>query len=310
MPGKDPSRVLLSGATGLIGGRLTGSLTADGVAVRALSRRPERAGEQDSRGVENVGWDGLRVSAELLAGCDAVVHLSGEPVFGGRLSPARRRQILTSRVESTRSFVEALAALAPEARPEVFAVASAVGYYGSRGDEPLDEGAASGDGFLAEVCRQWEEAARAAQAHGTRVVSLRFGIVLAREGGALALMALPFRLGLGGRLGDGRQWVPWVHVDDAVGLIRAALRDPAYRGPVNVVAPQPVRNAELTSALGRVLRRPTLLPVPSAALRLALGELSDELLGSRRVVPGVASERGFDFRYTELEAALAAELSS
>ena len=173
----------------------------------------------------------------------------------------------------------AIGALPAPQRPRVLVSASAVGYYGSRGDEILDEDAAPGQGFLAEVCRAWEAEALAAARHGVRCVVLRIGIVLAREGGALPRMALPFRAGLGGRLGDGRQWFPWIHADDVVSLIRAALRDDAYTGPVNAVAPEPVRNAELTRALARVLHRPALFAVPAFALRAALGELSGELLG-------------------------------
>jgi uncharacterized protein (TIGR01777 family) len=294
---QESAPLLLTGATGLIGSRLRADLAGP---VRALTRRS--GGPAD--GAEWRNWDGRHFEPGALRGCAAVVHLAGEPVFGGLPTPARRRAIRASRVESTHSLVTALGQLAPGERPEVLACASAVGFYGSRGEERLDEESPAGRGFLAEVCVAWEAAAREAEALGVRVVSLRFGIVLAREGGALPVMARPFRLGLGGRLGDGRQWVPWVHVDDAVGLIRAALADPAYRGAVNVVAPEPVRNVELTRALGRVLHRPTLLPVPGFVLRGALGELADELLGSRRVVPGAAQARGFGFRHPALDAAL------
>jgi uncharacterized protein (TIGR01777 family) len=237
-----------------------------------------------------------------------VVHLAGEPVFGGRLTATRRALILASRVESTRSLVHAIGALPAPERPRVLVSASAVGYYRSRGDQPLDEDASPGEGFLAEVCRAWEAEALAAARHGTRCVVLRIGIVLAREGGALPRMALPFRAGLGGRLGDGRQWFPWIHVDDVVSLIGAALRDEGYTGPVNAVAPEPIRNAELTRALARALHRPALFAVPAFALRAALGELSGELLGSRRCVPRRALARGFVFAHPGIASALAAEL--
>lgn len=306
--GEAGATILVTGATGLIGRRLVSALERDGVALRALSRRPQRS--RLGPGVEVLGWDGRIVSPQHVAGCRAVVHLAGEPVFRGRLSAERRRRILSSRAETTRMLALALGETPEAARPATLICASAVGFYGSRGDERLDETSSSGDGFLADVCRQWEAAARAAARAQLRVAMLRFGIVLAREGGALPLMALPFRLGLGGRLGDGRQWVPWLHADDAVGLIRAALDEEAYAGPVNAVAPEPVRNAELTRALARVLHRPALLPVPAFALRAALGELSEELLGSRRVLPGVALARGYRFRYESLESALEAELGA
>jgi uncharacterized protein (TIGR01777 family) len=303
-----PGPVLLSGATGLIGRRLLVALDRDGDDVRALTRRPERAAPEVVDRAKLVGWDGRHFEPEHVAGASAVVHLAGEPVFAGRLTGARRQRILESRVDSTASLVEALGRVEPGERPALLACASAVGFYGSRGDEALEESAASGQGFLAEVCRQWETAAQTAAALGVRVVSLRFGIVLAREGGALPRMATPFRLGLGGRLGNGRQWFPWIHVDDVVRLVSAILRDDTYAGPVNVVAPEPVRNAELTRSLGRLLRRPALLPVPAFVLRAALGELSDELLGSRRVLPAAALARGFAFVHPGLDSALAAEL--
>jgi len=255
-----------------------------------------------------LGWDGRGFRAEVVAGAAGVVHLAGEPVFGGRLTAARRALILASRVESTRSLVHAIAALPAPQRPRVLVSASAVGYYGSRGDQILDEDAAPGGGFLAEVCRAWEAEALAVARHGVRCVTLRIGIVLAREGGALPRMTLPFRAGLGGRLGDGRQWFPWIHADDVASLIRAALRDDAYTGPVNAVAPEPVRNADLTRALAHVLHRPALFAVPAFALRLALGELAGELLDSRRCLPRRALARGFAFAHPGIESALRSEL--
>lgn len=304
----DVKTVLISGATGLIGGRLLPVLARQGMALRALSRNPARAAKGLPRGVVPVGWDGARPSLEVLRGADAIVHLAGEPVFSGPLTAARRERIRASRVDSTRAFVDGCAALAQGERPRVLVCASAVGIYGSREDELLDEAAAPGEGFLADVCRAWEEAARGAEAHGLRVVSLRIGIVLAREGGALPLMATPFRLGLGGPLGNGRQWVPWVHVDDVAELARRVLCDDRARGPVNAVAPNPVRNAELTAALATQLRRPALLRVPAFALRLLLGELAGELLGSRRAVPARAEALGMRFAHERLETALATEL--
>ena len=299
--------ILLSGATGLIGGRLLPALASQGVAVRALTRRPAAAPPLAAPH-RWLGWDGRNVPPDAVAGAAGVVHLAGEPVFAGRLTAARRARILDSRVESTRSLVAAIGALPAPQRPRVLVSASAVGYYGSRGDQILDEDAAPGKGFFPEVCRAWEAEALAVTRHPVRCVVLRIGIVLARDGGALPRMALPFRVGLGGRLGDGRQWFPWIHADDVVSLIRAVLRDDVYTGPVNAVAPEPVRNAELTRALARVLHRPALFAVPAFVLRAALGELSSDLLGSRRCVPRRALERGFAFVHPEIESALVAEL--
>jgi uncharacterized protein (TIGR01777 family) len=298
--------VLVSGATGLVGRRLVTALLHEGASVRALTRTP--AGAALDPRVRAVGWDGSHVPGEALTGAGAVVHLAGEPIFAGRLSAARRRRIRTSRIDSASALAVALEALPAAERPATLVCASAVGYYGTRADEVLEESAAPGEGFLAEVCVEWERAAQRAARHGVRVACLRIGVVLAREGGALPKLALPFRLGLGGRFGDGRQWFPWIHADDVVGLALAALRDDAWRGPVNAVAPQSVTNAQLTRTLSRVLRRPAPLPVPAFLLRTALGELSGELLGSRRVVPAAALERDFAFGYPELEPALANEL--
>lgn len=300
-------RILVTGATGLVGARLLPALLDAGEAVAAVTRRPDRAGASDPR-AERVGWDGRRLSGDALSGTRALVHLAGEPVFGGPVTAARRRRIRDSRVESTRALVDALAALPAEDRPDVFVCASAVGYYGSRGESVLDEDAAPGEGFLAEVCVAWEREAARAEALGIRRVSLRIGIVLAREGGALAPLARLFGLGLGGPLGDGRQWVPWIHVDDLVALLRRSLEDETLAGALNAVAPNPVRNAELTRALAACLGRPALLRVPGFAVRMGLGELAGELLGSRRVVSRRAEEHGFRFRYPTLEEALRAEL--
>jgi len=302
----DPRRILVTGSTGLVGSRLLASLRDDGLAVGAVTRRPERARLRE--GVEAVGWDGVHLAPDELAKSRAIVHLAGEPIFGGPFTAERRRRILESRVESTRALVRTLGELAPDERPRCLVCASAVGYYGDRGEEELDEDAPPGEGFLADVCIAWEKAAEPAEALGVRRVSLRIGVVLAREGGALALMARAFRLGLGGRIGSGRQWFPWIHADDLVALIRTALDDERYTGALNAVAPNPVRNAELTRALGTALRRPTLLAVPALPLRLVLGELAGELLGSRRVVPRRALERGFRFEFEEIARALAVEL--
>jgi uncharacterized protein (TIGR01777 family) len=269
--------------------------------------------------VRPIGWDGVTPPAPALEGAGAVIHLAGEPVFGGLPTAARLARVRASRVDSTRALVTALAAQPQGARPRTLISASAVGFYGDRGEEVLTEASAPGSGFLAQLCIDWEEAAAGATPLGVRVVALRIGIVLAREGGALPGMAQPVRLGAGIRLGDGRQWVPWIHVDDLVAMIASALVHDAWSGPVNAVAPHPVRNLALTEAIAARLRRP--LPLDrllgaraatasfvSRALHLALGETANEVLGSKRVVPQRANALGFEFAHPKLESALAAEL--
>jgi len=298
--------VLVSGASGLVGDALTAQLLARGEPVRALTRDPTRV--RPAPGVEAVRWNGLDVPEAALHGARAIVHLAGEPIFGGLPSAARRRRIGESRVESTRRLVEALARVPSRERPEVLVCASAVGYYGDRGEERLEEGAAPGEGFLAQLCADWEAAAAGAERLGLRRVSLRFAVVLSRRGGALALLAPIFRLGLGGRVGSGRQWMPWVHLDDAAGLALRALDDARLAGPLNAAAPGAVRNADFTRALARAVSRPALLPVPAFAVRAALGEVAGELLASRLVVPARAERAGYAFRHPGLASALAAEV--
>jgi uncharacterized protein (TIGR01777 family) len=257
-----------------------------------------------------VVWDGIHVPRAALAGAAAVVHLAGEPIFGGLFTPARQTRICESRIRSTEHLAGSLGELAAEARPGVLVCASAVGYYGSRGEERLDELKGPGEGFFPRLCAAWEAAAALAARQAVRVVQLRIGIVLAREGGALPKMLLPFRLGLGGPLGDGRQWVPWIHIDDLVALVQKALADTSWIGPVNAVGPAPVRNAELTAELARRLHRPAFLRLPALALRALLGEVAGELLGSRFVVPQRALDSGFRFAHETLASALAAELDA
>ena len=300
-------RVLISGGTGLIGSRLVDSLRESRVPVRILTRSAAASQRTPDLDVEKLRWDGIHLPGGALRGCSSVVHLAGEPVFGGPLTAARRHRIASSRIDSTQLIAEALRSAPFADRPTSFVCASAVGFYGSRGEEVLDESAGPGSGFLSKICQQWEAAAATAS-EALRVVSLRTGIVLARDAGALPMMALPFRFGCGGRMGNGRQWVPWIQIDDTVALIRRALQDDALHGAVNAVAPHPVRNAELTTEIARALHRPCLLPVPAFALRFALGNLSDELLGSRRCIPQRMLDIGFEFAHTEIGSALAVEL--
>ncbi len=300
--------IALTGGTGLVGGRLLARLCTRGDHVMALTRRPEHA--ELPPGAKAVGWDGVAVAGNVLRRSSAIVHLAGEPIFGGPLTAKRRQRAYASRVDSTRSVVATLGGLPASERPETLVCASAVGIYADAGDEPIDEDGALGSGFLAELCQDWEAAAKAATALGVRVVSVRFGVVLAGAGGALAAMRRPFALGLGAVLGSGRQWFPWIALEDAARLLEASLDDSRFRGAVNSVAPNPVTHAEFSRELGRVLHRPVLLKVPAFALRFGLGELAPELLDSRRVVPKRALEHGFAFGHAELSSCLRAELGA
>ena len=296
-------RVIVTGATGLVGRALIRSLLADGHEVTRLVR----GGAQGFRapGTAAVHWDPERgeIDAKELEGHDAAVHLAGESIAEGRWDDEKKRRILESRVKGTRLVAEALAGL--NEKPKVLVSASAVGFYGDRGDETVREESASGTDFLSEVCREWEKATLAASQAGLRVVHLRIGVVLSAEGGALPKMLTPFKLGVGGRVGSGRQYMSWITLDDLVAVIRRAIEDESLRGPVNAVAPRPVTNAEFTKALGHVLGRPTIFPVPAFAARLAFGEMADALLLSGvRVEPARLSEAGHQFKYTEIEGAL------
>jgi uncharacterized protein len=292
-------RALITGATGLVGKHLVGGL--DDVVV--LSRNPDQARRRLGK-VEAHAWnpEGGPAPAEAIRGVEVVFSLAGEPVFEGRWTDEKKRRIRDSRVVGTRNLVSAIAA--SESRPKVLVSASAVGYYGDRGDEELDERSTPGDGFLAEVCVEWEREAMAAAQLGIRVVFVRIGIVLAPDGGALATMLTPFRMGVGGRLGSGRQWMPWVHIKDLVGVMLHASRNDAIRGPINAVAPHPVTNIDFTRTLANAVHRPAMLPVPRIALRLALGEVSDILLASQRVLPKVAENSGCVFEHPSLAGAL------
>ena len=284
----------------MVGQALAAELGSDVVATtRGRGRAVNHA-------AETVTWDGESpLPPAALREVDAVFHLAGEPVVDGRWDTAKKDRILLSRVDSTRALVRAFAALEQSARPRVLVCASAVGIYGSRGDELLTEDSAPAAGFLADVCRAWEEEAARARDLGIRVVSLRIGIVLAAEGGALAKMLPLFRLGVGGRLGDGKQWMPWIHIDDIVGLLRFAAANDHLSGPVNAAAPQPVQNVTFTRALGKAVRRPALLPAPAFALRIALGEAANVVLASQHVVPTRATDAGYRFVHPTLAGALA-----
>lgn len=306
-------RTGITGATGLLGRALAAELRSRGDQVVALTRRGG-APPGLPPGAEVARWDPLAAGAgdpaldqllAVLAGLDALVHLAGEPV-GKRWTAARKHRIRESRVRGTRTLVEALGRA--KRRPARFLAASAVGYYGSRGDEELAEEAAPGRDFLAEVCREWEASATGARELGIETASLRIGLALSPEGGALATMLLPFRLGVGGRLGSGRQWMPWIHRADVAAAIAHLLHAPArsLAPAYNLTAPEPARNSEFTIALGRALRRPTLFPAPGFALRLAFGEMADALLLSgQRATPRRLLESGFRFRHPELGPALA-----
>ena len=286
-------RVLVTGGTGLVGRPACDALRAAGHAVTIVSREPGRVPARA------IGWDGLRTA---IPETDAIVNLAGESIASGRWTAARKAAIRSSRVEATRALVDAAAAASP--RPKVLVNASGVGYYGAHGDEPLDETAAAGTDFLARLCVEWEAEARRAEALGVRVVVVRLGVVLAPDGGALSAMLLPFRAGLGGPIGGGRQWISWVHRDDVVGLLREAVGNTEYAGPVNATSPNPVTNRDFARALGRALHRPTVLPVPGIGLRLLMGEMATMLLTGQRVLPKVAERRGYAWQQPELPAAL------
>ncbi len=305
-------RVTLTGATGLIGTTLVARLVAEGAEVTVLSRDPARAGAR--LGVRAMRWDPLdeRAPAEALEGRDAVVHLAGENV-AQRWTASAKRAIRESRVIGTRHLVEGLRECGSHGGaglPKVLVSGSAVGYYGPHGEEPLDEEAPAGRDFLAEVCVAWEAQARAAQELGMRAVQVRTGVVLDRRGGALAKMLPPFRLGVGGPVAGGRQYVSWIHVDDLTGIVRAAIVDERWSGPINGTAPEPVTNRELSRALGRALRRPALLPVPGAALRALYGEMAQIVTTGARVLPAKPLVLGYEFRHPHLDEALRTALKS
>ena len=291
--------VLVSGSSGLIGTALCGSLQSEGHRVVRLTRTAGPVG------VDKILWDpaASTIDAASLEGFDAVVHLAGENIAAGRWTDERKTLIRDSRVQGTSLLVKTLAGLSR--RPEVMISASAIGYYGTRGSEALKEDSEPGTGFLASVCQEWEAAAAPAGASGIRLVILRIGVVLSPKGGALARMLLPFKLGLGGPIGSGSQYMSWITLEDLVGIFLFALNNKNLRGPVNAVAPDPETNADFTRALGRTLMRPTWFALPAYAARFLLGEMADELLlSSARVQPAQLRAAGYKFQSPRLEEAL------
>ncbi len=290
------SRILLSGVSGPIGAALVPSLKGGAWTVVRLVR-----GEATSE--DQISWDPAKpIRPEAVSGFDAVIHLAGESIFG-RWTSAKKRKISDSRLLGTQHLAQALAEA--NEKPRAFVCGSAIGYYGDRGDEALSEESAPGRGFLAEVCQEWEKATTPAVQADIRTVHLRTGIVLSPKGGALGAMLLPFKLGLGGRTGIGRQWMSWIDVRDMIGGIHHILKNELIQGPVNMVAPKPVRNAEFAATLASVLSRPAIFPMPAFAVKTLFGEMGEELLlSSQKVEPGKLITSGYPFRYTELRAAL------
>lgn len=292
-------KILVSGSHGLVGKALINSLTRDGHEVLKLVRRERSFGAPEVEWHPNQG----KIDAAHLEGFDVVVHLAGESIASGRWTESKKRAIRESREQGTSLLSETLARLSRP--PSVFVSASAIGYYGNRGDELLSEESAPGDDFLSNVCVEWENATKPAMEKGIRTIRTRFGIILDTDGGALSQMLTPFRMGVGGRVGSGKQWMSWIALDDVVNGLKFLIADKQVQGPVNFVAPNPVTNAEFTKTLGRVLSRPTWFPVPAFAARLVFGELADALLlSSQRVQPGVFEDKGFLFSWPTLEAAL------
>lgn len=291
-------RVLISGGSGFIGSYLTEALLGRGDQAVILTRNP--SGKKERPGVQYVAWDDNLEA--VVSRCDAVINMAGKNLFESRWNAQVKKEILSSRVETTRKLAEAIVRSDP--KPRVFISFSATGYYGNRGDEPLRETSASGNDFLAEVCRKWEEAAVPVQKVGVRTVIPRIGIVKQKDDGALAKMLLPFQLFIGGPLGDGSQYYPWVHMDDVVGLLLHALDNPEVSGPMNVAAPEHGTMKEFAKSLGTVLHRPSLFPVPEFALRLVVGQAASAIVSSARVVPAVALQTGYQFKFTDRRQAL------
>jgi len=291
-------KILVSGSHGLVGKTLIKALEIDGNEIYRLVRHAPDSSKE-------IEWSPERysIAISMIEGFDAVCHLAGESIASGRWSDEKKLKIRESRTKGTKLLSDALANL--RRPPKTLISASAIGYYGNRGDEVLTEASAPGSDFLSEVCVEWEKATEHATTMGIRVVNTRFGIILDKEGGALAKMLPPFRMGIGGRIGDGRQWMSWIALDDVVGALKFVLANEALSGPVNFVAPNPVTNAEFTKALGQALSRPTFFPIPAFGVRLAFGEMADALLlSSQKVAPKTLQDAQYQFRYPELRNAL------
>lgn len=291
-------KVLVTGSHGLVGTALIKSLTAANHSVSRLVRKSSTSGT-------DIFWDpeSGTIDKQKLEGLDLVFHLAGESIASGRWNDEKKRKIRESRVRGTQLLAKTLAQLTD--RPGTLITASAIGYYGNRGDEVLTEQSRAGTGFLSDVCVEWEDATTPASAAGIRVVLARFGIILDKKGGALAKMLPPFRMGIGGRIGDGKQWMSWIALDDVIAGLQFVAENQRISGPVNFVAPNPVTNAEFTKSLGKVLSRPTLFPVPAFGARLAFGEMADALLlSSQRVEPVCLKIENYSFRFSNLDAAL------
>jgi uncharacterized protein len=290
------SRILVSGVSGPIGTTLLPSLKTRGYEVTRLVRGL-------ATGANQIAWDpGKPIPPDTVSGFDAVVHLAGESIVG-RWTDEKKRKIRESRVAGTTALAEALAQA--KDKPQVFVCSSAIGYYGDRGDEVLNEESAPGSGFLPDVCREWEAATKAAADAGIRTVQMRTGVVLSPKGGALGKMLTPFKMGVGGKIGNGRQWMSWIDVQDMVGAIHHILKSDLLQGPVNMVAPKPVTNAEFTNTLASVLSRPAIFPMPAFVVKLAFGEMGETvLLGSQRVEPAQLVGSGYPFRFSDLRASL------
>jgi hypothetical protein len=290
------SKILVSGSSGVIGAALLSSLKSTGWTIVRLVRGA-------SKGDGQIAWDPqMPLKPELVSGFDAVIHLAGESIFG-RWTAAKKTKIMNSRVDGTLHLSQALSQT--EEKPKVFISGSAIGYYGNRGDELVREESAAGAGFLAQVAEKWEEATMPAVQADIRTAHIRTGVVLSAKGGALGAMLTPFKLGLGGRIGDGRQWMSWIHVQDMVGAIHHILKNDLLQGPVNMVAPKPVTNAEFTKTLAGALSRPAILPMPAFAVKTVFGEMGEELLlASQKVEPSRLISSGYPFRFSDLQSAL------
>ena len=300
------ARVLVSGMSGPIGTALLPTLKSSGARISRLTRK---TGKYSSSDEQPIPWDPAQpIAPESVSGFDAVIHLAGESIVG-RWTNAKKKEIRDSRVNGTTHLARAIAQA--KHKPQVFICGSAIGFYGDRGDEVLNEESAPGSGFLADVCREWEAASQPAADARIRTVLIRTGIVLTPKGGALGKMLLPFKMGVGGRIGDGRQWMSWIDIRDMVGAIHHVIKNDLLHGPVNMVAPKPVTNAEFTRTLASVLSRPAIFPVPTFVVKLAFGEMAETaLLGSQRVEPGQLVGSGYPFRFSELRTSLTALLKN